>query len=299
MHKAFIGERDGRGVYLDPARWRQVMDDERDEAMAYADRSGDFDPHSQQGKKWLGQNAHKYAKACTVSIDVDELAEGPNLPHRDDKANSENVRATNRKQGQYATGIDAYLGDKYVPTQRGGEGKPDPIMAAAERDRLRGTRAKYGDTTAQAFIKENRTTTWGEQYVNAYGTTLLKRSLHSRLSYMRYWSDPTGNEALRNVTGNRGGEYVTVEMSRGLLKMWLRLHNILVERGRLTDKGRADAIARTIAGMESAYDVASVRVYRPADLWQFRHAPRRYHEGEFGEFLQFLYAGHQPRAKRR
>lgn len=204
---------------------------------------------------------------------------------------------------------NAQHSDKYLPKSKGGRGKRDPMSRAALDARDTREARAHGVTDTSEFTRQRRTTSTGETYVNPHGAPTYRtitgrdgkqhvltqngngRAMHGPAGYLRYWVRETESIALRNIddANRKRGKDVTVEMTRGTMKLWLQLHNVQVERGKLTDNGRAEIISSIIAGM-SATDTASMRVYSRTELRKFalRNVPARYRKGLFGEFLEFL-----------
>lgn len=210
------------------------------------------------------------------------------------------------EKSRYDDMSNAKASDKYLPVTEGGDGKRHPMSPDAIAARERREAQVMALPDVEEFTRERRTTSWDETYVKPYGAPTyrivrdkkgkrhvysqgaFRRAMRGPAGYLRYWTDPTSSEALRNVKGNRPERAVTIEMSRGLLKMWLRLHDIMAGIGRLTDNGRSKVIGELIANM-GANDTVTFRMYSKKDIrWIAKKAPKSYREGDFGEFLKFL-----------
>lgn len=184
---------------------------------------------------------------------------------------------------------DAGLGIAYLPEHLGGKGRTNPMDAVAANDRQRGFRAYYGDDRAAAYIDTKRTMSDGTRFVVPVGASVWRRPLRGKLSYLKKFSDPTGNEAVRNAMGApESGEFV-LYMTRERLTMWLEIHKVLVARGKLTDNGRTAVLESMIAGIRPK-SVASLRLYSRADFRQFRHVPKRFLKGALADYIRFVSA---------
>lgn len=187
----------------------------------------------------------------------------------------------------YDDAINAGLHPKHLPETEGGNGKPHPMDAVADAERMRGLRAAYGDKRAQAFVNDKRTLPDGTRFVVPVGHSPWGRPLRGKLSYLRKWSDPTGNMAISQVTGAPKDNSYVLHMTRGKVMMMLQVHRILVERGKLQDQGRTERLEAIANGL-APDQVASTRLYNRTDLAKFAHVPKRYKKGAFGEFVRFV-----------
>ena len=182
---------------------------------------------------------------------------------------------------------DAGLGIAYLPEAEGGKGRTNPMDAVAAHDRQRGFRAFYGDSRAAAFIDTKRTMSDGTRFVVPVGASVWRAPLRGKLSYLKKFSDPTGNEALRNVRDATDKGAFVLYMTRERLTMWLEIHKVLIARGKLTDNGRTAVLESMIAGIAPG-KVASFRMYSNADFRQFRHVPKRFLKGAMADYVQFV-----------
>lgn len=187
----------------------------------------------------------------------------------------------------YDDAINAGLHPKHLPETEGGNGKPHPMDAVADAERMRGLRAAYGDKRAQAFVNDKRTLPDGTRFVVPVGHSPWGRPLRGKLSYLRKWSDPTGNMAVSQATGAPKDGPIVLHMTRGKAMRWLEMHRILVENGKLQDQGRTAVLESIVTGIKPG-QIAGFRVYSRADLTAFRHVPKRYQKGAFGEFVRFV-----------
>lgn len=194
-----------------------------------------------------------------------------------------------RKQprARYGELIDAGLSDAFLPPDKGGTGKANPMDTVATNDRNRAFRAIYGDKRAASYVDTKRTMSDGTRFVVPVGASVWRAPLRGKLSYLKKFSDPTGNAAIAAITGAPKGAPKVIVMTRGKVTMWLQVHKILVERGKLADNGRTAVLESVIAGIAPG-KAASLRLYSDADLKAFRHVPKRYQKGAFGEFIRFV-----------
>jgi hypothetical protein len=183
--------------------------------------------------------------------------------------------------------IDAGLSDAFLSPETGGTGKANPMDTVAETDRVRGFRAYYGDDRAASFIDTKRTMSDGTRFVVPVGASVWRKPLMGKLKYLKRFSDPTGNAAIASVDGAPKGAAKVLIMTRGKLSMWLEIHKVLVERAKITDNGRTAVLESMIAGIEPG-KAASLRIYSDADLKAFRHVPKRYKKGAFGDYIRFV-----------
>lgn len=190
-------------------------------------------------------------------------------------------------RARYDDLIDAGHSDAFLPPEHGGAGKANPMDTVATNDRNRAFRAIYGDKRAATFVDTKRTMSDGTRFVVPVGASVWRAPLRGKLSYLKKFSDPTGNAALAAVTGAPKGSAKVLVMTRGKVSMWLEMHKILVERGKLTDNGRTTVLESVLAGIEPG-KAASLRIYSDADMKAFRHVPARYQRGAFGEFVRFV-----------
>jgi hypothetical protein len=210
-----------------------------------------------------------------------------------------------QRRPQYGDLKDAGLSDAFLPPERGGTGKRNPMDADALAQRERREAQVMGLPDVESFTKERRTTSWGAQYVKPVGSPTyriirdrkgnrhvytqgaFRRAMRGKLSYLKKFSDPTGNAAIASVTGEPKGSAKVLIMTRGKLNMWLGVHKILVENGKIDDNGRTAVLESVIAGIPPGKAV-SLRVYSDADLKAFRHVPARFKRGAFGEYIRFV-----------
>lgn len=252
MHRAFITERDYL-VYEDRERARQRMNDERAEGM---------DVLAHESRK-------PYPKSAPDVMDVDELSEGPNLPHRDDKDISTRSRDAAWKAGYYRAGIDAFTSDAYMD-------KPSPIDRKAS---ARNTR-RMSDGTAYAL-------THGGGEPGQWGRPLTATNKH-----LSYWRDPTSREALANLAGHgpdhaTPGNYFTLEIPREFLVMLARVHDIQAKRGKIEDRGQGDTLRETAQRVTEG--TVTVSLYSPSDVLTMSEGlPKRYRTGQFGQLMKDL-----------
>lgn len=190
-------------------------------------------------------------------------------------------------RARYDDMIDAGHSDAFLPPEKGGNGKANPMDTVATNDRNRSFRAIYGDKRAATFVDTKRTMSDGTRFVVPVGASVWRAPLRGKLSYLKKFSDPTGNAAIASVTGAPKGAAKVLVMTRGKASMWLEVHKILVERGKITDNGRTAVLESVLAGIAPGKAV-SLRIYSDADLKAFRHVPNRYKKGAFGEFVRFV-----------
>jgi len=253
MHRAFITERDYL-VYEDPKRARQRMDDER-----------------AVGMETLAHTARApYPQSAPPIMNVDELSEGPNLPHRDDKDISTEARDRAAKAGYYQAATYAFSSDAYLD-------KPSPI------DR-------------KARSKRKHVSTSGITYVMPHGAGVDK-PLTARNKHLMYKNDPTAREALANVMRDAtptdsAGEPVanryTLAIPRDMLVMLARVHDIQAKRGKLAGDNRSDTLRELAARIEPG-EMVDIDLYSPSEVTSLTQGlPKRYKSGEFGQFLKDL-----------
>lgn len=190
-------------------------------------------------------------------------------------------------RARYDDLIDAGHSDAFLTPEHGGAGKANPMDTVATNDRNRAFRAIYGDKRAATFVDTKRTMTDGTRFVVPVGASVWRAPLRGKLSYLKKFSDPTGNAALAAVTGAPKGSAKVLIMTRGKVSMWLEMHKILVENGKITDNGRTAVLESVLAGIAPG-KAASLRIYSDADMKAFRHVPARYQRGAFGEFVRFV-----------
>jgi len=292
VHRAFVTERD-YDSYESPERAAQRRQLDREEQLAA------HAVHDSQRAKRVGDEAtrainarfnipdtyaktvpERFRKGDVPVMDASELSEGPNLPHRDDKGISTRSRDTTAKIGYYSAGTDAYSSDAYM-------GKDSPIDRKGRTGNYRngrgetyvvphGLHSSYRETTD----KEGRTQAPHE--AGRWGKPHTARNKH-----LAYWRDPTATEALRNVrTSAPKPAHLALEIERGLLLMWVRLHDIMVRRGDITDGGRS-AVIREVVDATPPGAIVTVDMYRSEDIARItNNAPKRYKRGDFGKFLK-------------
>lgn len=284
MHRAFITAADYE-AYETRERAAQRRADDNAEAMAqhaydarvsHQGNRGELSPSQttfpSDSTHDLGPNeaamlAGKYRKHAPVRMDVSELSEGPNLPHRDDKDISTLARDTAWKTGYYQAGTDAFSSDAYME-------KPSPI------DRKAGSKRQRRHFTSN-----------GEEYYVTHGAG-TERPLTSSNKHLAYWRRPTERDALANVMregkGTATAEPVRYTMSipRSFLVTLARVHDIQAQRGRLHGDNRGDML-RELATLIAPGESVDVEWFTPSDvLGMTQNLPKRYRTGEFGQFLK-------------
>lgn len=294
MHRAFVTERD-YDSYESPERAAQRrQNDRKEELAAHAvhdsqkpERVGDDETRAINARFKIPDTYAKtvperFRKGKVPVMDTGELSEGPNLPHRDDKGVSERSRDTVAKIGYYSAGTDAYSSDAYM-------GKDSPIDRKGRTGNYRNDRGEtyvvpHGLHSSYRKTTDAKGKTQAPHQAGRWGKPHTARNKH-----LAYWRDPTATEALRNVRTNAPKPaHLALEVERGLLLMWVRLHDIMVRRGEITDGGRS-AVIREIVDATRPGDMVTVDMYRSEDITRITNkAPKMYRKGEFGKFLKDL-----------
>lgn len=291
MHRAFISERDYE-AYESPDRARERRHDDREvELAAHAVYEG-------QKPKRVGDDATRAINArfgipdtyaATVPerfragdvpvMDCDELSEGSNLPHRDDRDVSVRSRDIAAKTGYYHAGTDAFSSDAYMD-------KPDPI-----------------ERKAGAKRKRRHFTSEGDEYFVTHGAGQWGKPLTATNKHLAYWRDPTARDALANVADNRPvrepepRDYFTIDIPREFLVMLAKVSDIQAQRGKLDNKGQGDML-REVAQHVPPGETVTVDLYSPSDVLNMTEAlPKRYRTGQFGQLMKDI-ATHAKLAKR-
>lgn len=209
----------------------------------------------------------RFRKVSPVIMDVSELSEGPNLPHRDDKDISTEARDRAAKAGYYAAATYAFSSDAYLD-------KPSPI------DRKAGSKKKHVSTS-------------GIEYVMPHGAGTDK-PLTARNKHLMYKQDPTAREALANVmrdaepasAGEPVADRYTLVIPRDMLVMLARVHDIQAKRGKLAGDNRSDTL-RELAKTTKPGETVDIDLYSPSEVTSLTQGlPKRYKSGEFGQFLK-------------
>jgi hypothetical protein len=281
MHRAFITAADVE-AYETPERAKQIRSDQNAEAMAqhaydarvsHQGNRGELSPSQTtfptDSTHELGPNeaamlAGKYRKHAPARMDVAELSEGPNLPHRDDKDISTLARDTSWKSGYYHAGVDAFSSDAYME-------KPSPI------DRKAGSKRQRRHFTSK-----------GEEYFVTHGAG-TEKPLTSSNKHLGYWRRPTETEALRNLSERPAPTEPArwqLTVPRDMLVMLARVHDIQAQRGKLHGDGRGDMLRAIAADVAPGEDV-TLELFTPTEvLGMTQGLPKRYKTGEFGQFLR-------------
>lgn len=305
MHRAFITGADVE-AYESPERARQIRSEQNAEAMAqhaydarvsHQGNRGELSPSQttfpSDSTHELGPNeaamlAGKYRKHAPVPMDIAELSEGPNLPHRDDSGISRIAQDTSRKVGYYQAGTDAFSSDAYM-------GKRTPIDRKANDKRTfrngkgeiyvlpQGLSSKYSDPEKHDVANPHQVDGWG-------------KPLTAGNKHLSYWRNPTEREALANVT-REGRDTAPTEpvryimtIPREFLVTLARIHDIQAQRGRLHGDNRGDML-RDLATKIAPGETADVEWFTPTEvLGMTQKLPKRYRKGygtgEFGQFLK-------------
>jgi hypothetical protein len=224
----------------------------------------------------------RFRKGPVPVMDVTELAEGPNLPHRDDKDISTLARDASAKAGYYAAGVDAYSSDAYLD-------KKSPI------DQKANARHTYHNGKGEAYVlphgagsayrrTERDGITTDPHAQNGWGKALTASNKH-----LGYWRRPTEAEALRNLSERpettEPARWQLV-VPRDMLVMLARVHDIQSQRGKLHGDGRGDML-RAIAADVPPGEEVTLELFTPTEvLGMTQGLPKRYKTGEFGQFLK-------------
>lgn len=286
MHRAFITGADVE-AYETPERARQIRSDQSAEAMAqhaydsrvsFQGNRGELTPAQTtfpadgivSGPNHAAALAGKYRKHAPAVMDVRELSEGPNLPHRDESGISTEARDRYRKTGYYHAAIDAFSSDAYLD-------KLSPIARKARS-------------------QKRHVSTGGIEYVMPHGAGVDK-PLTARNKHLMYKSDPTAREALANVMRDdnqtaSAGEPVanryTLVIPRDMLVMLARVHDVQAKRGKLAGDNRSDMLRELAKSIEPG-EMVDIDLYSPSEVASLTQGlPKRYKSGEFGQFLKDL-----------
>jgi len=283
MHRAFITAADVE-AYESPERAKQIRADQNAEAMAqhahdprvtHQGNRGELTPAQTtfpadgivSGPNHAAALAGKYRKHAPAVMVPAELAEGPNLPHRDDKDISTLARDASWKTGYYQAGVDAFSTDAYME-------KPSPI------DRKAGSKRQRRHFTSN-----------GEEYFVTHGAGTAK-PLTSSNKHLGYWRRPTEAEALRNLSARNETTQPALPtrwqlvVPRDMLVMLARVHDIQAQRGKLHGDGRGDMLRAIAAEVAPGEDV-TLELFTPTEvLGMTQGLPKRYKTGEFGQFLK-------------
>lgn len=255
------------------ARVSQRRSDDRSEHMAAHAAYDELRPktYGSGDSRAIGKIIpERFRKVSPVIMDVAELSEGPNLPHRDDKDISTEARDRAAKAGYYAAATFAFSSDAYMD-------KPSPI------DRKAGSKKKHVSTS-------------GIEYVMPHGAGTDK-PLTARNKHLMYKQDPTAREALANVmrdetqtasAGEPVADRYTLVIPRDMLVMLARVHDIQAERGKLAGDNRSDML-RELANRIEPGEMVDIDLYSPSEVTSLTQGlPKRYKSGEFGQFLKDL-----------
>lgn len=209
----------------------------------------------------------RYRPGPVTGVDASELSDSPYRHYKDDKGVSTEARRRAWKVRGYADAIDAT--EKPTGGKRTYTGPHGPYFVP---DGLNLTRRNASKSNLP-----HKRSSWG-------------KPLTSGKKYLAYWRDPTGSEAIRNVTDSTvhrtHSNYVSIEVERGILLMWTRLHEILVTRGIIQDDGRSAAMW-AVVNQAKPGETLTLEVYTKTDLGKFvKRAPKMYRKGAFGAFLK-------------
>lgn len=281
MHRAFITARDYEAYEADDTAARHRKRDRESELAAHGayDKQkpilvGDDETRAINARFGIPDTydrpvPDRYRPGPVTGVDASnsELSDSPNLPHRDDKGVSKQARYSAWKVRGYADAIDAT--EKPTGEKRTYHG---PHGSYFVPDGLNLTRRNASKSNLP-----HKRSSWG-------------KPLTSGKKYLAYWRDPTGAEAIRNVTTSTvhrtQSNYVSIEVERGILLMWTRLHEILVTRGIIQDEGRSAAMW-AVVNQAKPGETLTLEVYTKTDLGKFvKRAPKMYRKGAFGAFLK-------------
>lgn len=290
MHRAFISERDYES-YETRERAAQRRQGDREVHMAAhavyegqkPKRVGDERTRAINARfgipdTYAADVPERFRKGDVPVMKRDELAKGPNLPHRDDRDVSARSRDAAAKAGYYHAGTDAFSSDAYM-------GKPDPI-----------------ERKAGAKRKRRHFTSEGDEYFVTHGAGRWGKPLTTTNKHLTYLRDPTARDALANVADNRPvrepepRDYFTIDIPREFLVMLAKVSDIQAKRGKL-DNNRQGDMLRQVAERVPPGEAVTVDLYSPSDvLAMTRDLPKRYRNGQFGQLMKDI-ATHAKLAK--
>lgn len=296
MHRAFIAGSDYEAYETAERAAERRRDDREVEMAAHAVYDAqkpvlvdDAETQAINAKYGVGNTyastvPERFRKGLVPVMDPAELAEGPNLPHRDDKDISTLARDTSAKAGYYAAGVDAYSTDAYMD-------KKSPI------DQKANARHTYHRANGEAYVlphgagsKYRRTVDPKTGVVtdphkqDGWGKALTGSNKH-----LGYWRRPTETEALRNLSERpettEPARWQLV-VPRDMLVMLARVHDIQSQRGKLQGDGRGDMLRAIAADVSPGEDV-TLELFTPTEVLSITQGlPKRYKSGEFGQFLR-------------